>query len=99
MGACINVLHLSAQHAVVHRMFVRIYQFSLKCMRLSMSTAFLLQVKGPNHATTSGRPDFLQRVLDSCADTLQDAHQLLLLTMHAVFLETGIYLASQVVNY
>ncbi|DBB13107.1 TPA: hypothetical protein ACH3X3_005834 [Trebouxia sp. C0006] len=45
--------------------------------------------------TISSAPDLLQRVLDSCTTVLQSWHQLLLLTLHAVLLETGMQLTSQ----
>ena len=55
-----------------------------------------LQAESSGYASTSGRPDFLQRVLDSGTGALQDMHQLMLLTMHSVLLETGMQLADQV---
>ncbi|DBA78763.1 TPA: hypothetical protein ACH3X1_008669 [Trebouxia sp. C0004] len=45
--------------------------------------------------TISSAPDLLQRVLDSCTTALQSSHQLLLLTLHAVLLETGMQLTCQ----
>ncbi|KAL0021412.1 hypothetical protein WJX79_003342 [Trebouxia sp. C0005] len=47
----------------------------------------------------SSAPDLLQRVLDSCTTALQSSHQLLLLTLHAVLLETGMQLKSQDETY
>ena len=41
-------------------------------------------------------PDLLQRVLDSCSKPAHDPHQLMLLTVHTVMLETGMQLAHQV---
>ena len=41
-------------------------------------------------------PDFLQRVIDTFQGGFTSAHQLLLLAMHAVLLETGLQLVQQV---
>lgn len=44
----------------------------------------------------SSSPGLLQRVLGTCAEPIQSLHQLMLLTMHAVLLETGMQLTHQV---
>ena len=41
-------------------------------------------------------PDFLQRVIDTFQGAITSAHQLVLLAMHAVLLETGLQLVQQV---
>ena len=55
----------------------------------------LLQAEQLPEAKTSF-PDLLQRVLDSCTERAQGLHPLMLLTVHAVMLETGMQLANQV---
>ncbi len=57
---------------------------------------FFLQAQQMPDIIISSAPDLLQRVLDSCTTALQSSHQLLLLTLHAVLLETGMQLTSQV---
>ncbi|KAL3150240.1 hypothetical protein ABBQ32_000098 [Trebouxia sp. C0010 RCD-2024] len=44
-------------------------------------------------------PELLQRVLDSCPEATPRPHQLMLLTVHAVMLETGMQLAHQDSKY
>ena len=55
-----------------------------------------LQVEKTAEASIPTAPDFLQRVIDSCQTDITTAHQLMMLAMHAVLLETGIQLAQQV---
>ncbi len=55
-----------------------------------------MQAQQAPDLTRSSSPDILHRVLDSCNALLQSPHQLMLLTMHAVLLETGMQLTHQV---
>lgn len=55
-----------------------------------------LQAEEAAEASIPMAPDFLQRVIDSCQTDTTSAHQLMMLAMHAVLLETGMQLAQQV---
>ena len=54
----------------------------------------LLQAEHPEAKMSCS--DVLQRVLESCAQPIQGLHQLLLLTVHAVMLDTGLEPVDQV---
>lgn len=73
-----------------------VFKYRLVLAVLSIICVLLQAVDGAAAVSGVSAPDYLQRVIDSCQTDITHAHQLMILAMHAVLLETGLQLVQQV---